>query len=85
MHSAKLPCDEELSALKRLDNQARMLELIAEGPSLEHHIAQERLASPDLGGRSVFGWEKERAIKKVAGMPPILTTLPSPTGRCMQS
>ena len=67
VHSAKLGRDEELSALKRLDNQARMLELTAEGPSLEHHIAQERLASPDFGGRSVFGWEKERAIKKVAG------------------
>ena len=67
VQNAKLGRDEELGALRRLDNQARLLERSAEGPSLEHHIAQERLASPDLGGRSVFGWEKERAIKKVAG------------------
>jgi hypothetical protein len=67
MQSAKLGRDEELSALKRLDKQARLLERTAEGATLEHHIAQERLASPDLGGRSVFGWEKESAIKKVTG------------------
>jgi len=67
VQSAKLGRDEQLSAFKRLDDQARILERTAEGPSLEHHIAQERLASPGLGGRSVFGWEKEQSIKKDTG------------------
>jgi hypothetical protein len=67
VQNAKLGRGEQIGALKRLDDQARLLELTAEGPSLEHHIAQERLASPGFGGRSVLGWEQERAIKKVTG------------------
>ena len=56
---AKLGRDEELAALKRLDDQARRLERSATGPSLEAFIAQERGTSPTLGGRSVFGWESD--------------------------
>jgi hypothetical protein len=67
IHGAKLGREEQLSALKRLDDQAPLLERTAKGPSFEQHVAQERLASPDLGGRSVFGWEKERAIKGGSG------------------
>jgi hypothetical protein len=55
--SAKLGREEELGALKRLDDQARKLERVATGPSLDAFIATERAASPDLDGRSVFGWE----------------------------
>jgi hypothetical protein len=58
---AKLGRDEAMQALKRLDDQARRLELIASGPSLQSHIANERAASPDLDGRSVFGWERDIA------------------------
>jgi len=57
--SAKLGREEELGALKRLDDQARKLERIATGPTLDAFIATERAASPDLDGRSVFGWERD--------------------------
>lgn len=33
----------------------------AAGPSVESFIAGERVASPDLDGRSVFGWERDLA------------------------
>jgi uncharacterized protein len=63
---AKLGRDEEMQALQRLDNQARRLEATAEGPALQSFLASERAASPALGGRSVFGWEKDLAVKRVA-------------------
>ena len=59
VQNAKLGRDEEFQALKRLDDQARRLERTAIGPSLDTFIARERLASPDLDGRSVFGWERD--------------------------
>src|SRR3954453_18159188 len=57
VRNAKLGRDEELGALKRLDDQARRLEGYASGPSVEGLIVQERQRSPTYGGRSVFGWE----------------------------
>jgi hypothetical protein len=57
MQKAKLGRDEELSALRRLDDQARKLEGFVAGPSVDAFIAQERAQSPAFGGRSVFGWE----------------------------
>jgi hypothetical protein len=57
--SAKLGREEELGALKRLDDQARRLERAATGPSLDAFIATERTASSELDGRSVFGWERD--------------------------
>ncbi|WP_028349399.1 DUF763 domain-containing protein [Bradyrhizobium murdochi] len=59
VQNAKLGRDEEIQALKRLDDQSRRLERFAEGPSLDAFIAGERAASPALDGRSVFGWEAE--------------------------
>ena len=59
VQKAKLGRDGEMQALKRLDDQARQLELTATGPSLEAFIATERDASPLRGGRSVFGWEAD--------------------------
>src|ERR1700710_2102883 len=59
VQNAKLGRDEELGALKRLDDRARRLERTAEGPSLQSFIANERAASPALDGRSVFGWERD--------------------------
>ncbi len=57
VHKAKLGQDEELGALKRLDDEARKLERFATGPSVEELIAQERERSHSYDGRSVFGWE----------------------------
>ena len=64
VRKARLGREEELGALKRLDDQARALERHARGPSIENLIAQERARSPAYGGRSVFGLEEKR---KVAG------------------
>jgi hypothetical protein len=64
VHRAKLGREEELGALKRLDDQARQLEAVANGPSLEKIIANEMAQSASLGGRSVFGWEQDRKVRK---------------------
>jgi uncharacterized protein len=61
VQKARLGRDEEMLAIKRLDDQARRLEAAASGPSLETHIAAERGKSASLGGRSVFGWEQDIA------------------------
>jgi hypothetical protein len=61
--NAKLGREEELGAIKRLDDQARRLERVARGPSLETFIASELAASPELDGRSVFGWERDLGPK----------------------
>jgi uncharacterized protein len=61
VQKARLGRDEEMQAIKRLDDQARRLESAASGPSLESHIAAERARSATLGGRSVFGWEQDIA------------------------
>ncbi|WP_424684119.1 DUF763 domain-containing protein [Frateuria sp. YIM B11624] len=57
VENAKLGRDEQLAALKRLDEQARRLEQHAKGPSVAQYIAEERQRSHEYGGRSVFGWE----------------------------
>lgn len=63
--SARLGREEEMQALRRLDEQARRLERSARGPSFEAFVAAERAASHELDGRSVFGWERDikRATK----------------------
>ena len=60
VRQARLGRDEALGAIKRLDDQARRLETVARGPSVEALIAAERRASADFGGRSVFGVEPAR-------------------------
>ncbi len=57
---AALGRDEQLAALRRLDDQARRLEQHVSGPSFEAHIAQEEARSASLAGRSIFGWETDR-------------------------
>jgi uncharacterized protein len=57
VRKAKLGQSEELGALERLDNQARLLERTASGPTFPDLLAQERAQSHALGGRSVFGFE----------------------------
>lgn len=54
---ARLGRDEELQALKRLDDQARQLEKYVTGPDLKEIVAGEFRQSHEWGGRSVFGWE----------------------------
>jgi len=56
VRNAKLGRDEEVGAIKRLDEQARLLERCASGPPIEELIAQERAQLHNYGGRSVFGW-----------------------------
>jgi hypothetical protein len=58
---ARLGREEELGALKRLDEQARLLERQASGPHVEEMIAEERELSHSYGGRSVFGWAPKGA------------------------
>ena len=59
---AKLGRTEELGALKRLDDQSRMLERYVTGPSLKEIVAGELDQSHLLGGRSVFGWESPPSV-----------------------
>jgi hypothetical protein len=51
---AKLGNDERLSAIRRLDEQARRLERVAKGPAFDEYIADERNKAPQYGGRTVF-------------------------------
>ena len=57
VQKAKLGREEELGALRRLDEQARSLERHAGGPSAEELIRNELHHSHLYGGRSVFGLE----------------------------
>src|SRR6188508_3348782 len=54
VQNAKLGRDEEVGALKRLDDQSRTLEHFASGPSVERLIADEDARSPSYDGRTVF-------------------------------
>jgi len=60
----RLGREEELQALKRLDDQARRLEHYATGPDLKEIVAGEYRDSVRFGGRSVFGWEEELSAAK---------------------
>ena len=57
VQKAKLGREEEIGALKRLDDQSRQVERYVTGPSLKEIVAGEFDQSHLLGGRSVFGWE----------------------------
>ncbi|WP_168879532.1 DUF763 domain-containing protein [Rhizobium sp. P28RR-XV] len=57
VRKGRLGRDEELSALKRLDDQSRMLERYVTGPDLKEIVAGEFDRAFSYGGRSVFGWE----------------------------
>ncbi len=57
VQKAKLGQQDELFALKRLDDQARLLERHATGPSVEELIAREMRDAHSYGGRSIFGDE----------------------------
>jgi hypothetical protein len=61
VEAARLGEGERLDAIRRLDDQSRRLEAHAAGRTLPAHIAREFERSPSYGGRSVFGWERDRA------------------------
>ncbi|HVA11987.1 MAG TPA: DUF763 domain-containing protein [Stellaceae bacterium] len=58
VQNAKLGREEEIGALKRLDDQARQIERRASPQLVEETIAREQSLSHSYGGRSVFGWER---------------------------
>ena len=57
VQQAKLGRDEKLGAIRRLDAQSRRLEAVADGPSLDAFMAEERTRSNEYGGMSIFGAE----------------------------
>ena len=57
VQKAKLGSSDELTALKRLDAEARKLEHVAKGLDFQEIVVEERRSSHDLGGRSVQGDE----------------------------
>lgn len=57
VQKGRLGREEEIGALRRLDDQSRQVERYATGPSLKEIVAGEFEQSHLLGGRSVFGWE----------------------------
>ncbi|MGO8095614.1 DUF763 domain-containing protein [Rhizobium leguminosarum] len=61
VQKGRLGREEELQALKRLDDQSRQMERYVAGPDLKEIIAGEFRQSADFGGRSVFGWEEPPA------------------------
>jgi hypothetical protein len=67
VQKARLGRDEEMQALKRLDDQARHLEHTATGASFEAIVNRERAASASFGGRSIFGWEEDVAGRRKPG------------------
>ena len=66
VQKAKLGREEELGALRRLDEQSRRLERHTGGPSLEKIIAEELDHSHSYGGRSVLGWEPPPEVPQIA-------------------
>jgi uncharacterized protein len=51
--NARLGQREQLDAIRRLDDQARMIERVARGPSFAEYTALERERAPLYGGRTV--------------------------------
>ena len=56
---ARLGASEELSAIKRLDTQARALEGKVNGPSFHEYVAEEWRRSEEYGGRTVMDDARE--------------------------
>lgn len=56
----RLPGDDRLAAIQRLDRQARWLEKGAQRPEFEAFVRHERRRSRELGGRTVADGRRER-------------------------
>jgi uncharacterized protein len=72
VRNARLGNAEELAALERLDDQARLVERRADGPAMEAIIADELARSHAFGGRSVLGWEPAPPGRSDEGAAPAL-------------
>lgn len=59
---ARLGASEELAAIKRLDNQARLVESTASGPTFHEYVAEEWRRSPEYGGRTVMDDAREKGL-----------------------
>lgn len=59
---ARLGASEELAAIKRLDNQARLVETTATGPTFHDYVAEEWRRSPEYGGRTVMDDVRDRGL-----------------------
>ena len=59
---ARLGASEELSAIKRLDAQARALEPHATGPSFYGYVAEEWRRSKEYGGRTVMDDARDKGL-----------------------
>lgn len=70
VRKGRLGRDEELQALKRLDDQSRKLERYVTGPDLKEIVAGEFENSARYGGRSVFGWEPDWSSSGLESMTP---------------
>ena len=73
---AKLGQDDKLSAIRKLDDEARRLERFAKGPGFQDLINEERRQSAELGGMSVhgpYGWSSKAPM---SGAVPLGTGLP---------
>jgi uncharacterized protein len=70
IQGARLGREEELAAIRRLDDEARRVERQASAPGFDALRAQEQRNAHAYGGRSVFGWEpapvsqEKRAARK---------------------
>jgi hypothetical protein len=58
---AKLGNDARLAALQRLDQQARVLERAARGPSLRAYVEKEQARAHEYGGRTVLASDTRRS------------------------
>jgi uncharacterized protein len=54
VHQAALGNSDKLSAIRRLDDQARSVERLTSGPSFDDFVQTERSRSAELDGRTVF-------------------------------
>jgi hypothetical protein len=63
---ARLGASEELSAIKHLDAQARLVEGRASGPSFHEYVAEEWRRSKEYGGRTVMDDARERPGRRLA-------------------
>jgi hypothetical protein len=78
---AKLGNDERLSALRRLDTEARRLERAAD-PNLFHSLcAHEHTHSDEWGGRTVFSDGEKRSDARTPSVAPVRVQLALPFSR----
>jgi hypothetical protein len=59
---ARLGASEELSAIKRLDAQARAVEGKVTGPSFYGYVAEEWRRSKEYGGRTVMDDARDKGL-----------------------